>query len=88
MLIDSNAALDAIDEAISWKLRPALNPNRIFDEIASALHRHPRFRDLKITELDLALADLKREFAREMRETEWHLYEAFRCTLGVNDEAA
>jgi hypothetical protein len=53
MVIDTSTALDALDEAIKWKLRPALDPDRIFDEIAFKLHRHPMFRHLKVVDCAL-----------------------------------
>jgi hypothetical protein len=83
MLIDTNQALDALDESISWKLRPALDPDARFDSIASKLHRI--FPELTIAQIDLLLGDLKRDFARDMREAEWSLYQAFRCTIGAED---
>jgi hypothetical protein len=86
MLIDSNIALDSLDVAINWKLRPALDPDRLFDEIASRLHK--LFPHLTISQIDLLLADLRRQHAHDMREAEWQVYDGFRTTLGVNDEAA
>jgi hypothetical protein len=82
MMIDTNIALTAFDDIISWKLRPALDPDRIFDELANRFRQHPRFRDLKISELDLLLADLKREFVHNMHVLEWALYTAFKTMLG------
>jgi hypothetical protein len=85
MMIDVNTALDALDECIDWKLKPALDSQKIFDDIASNLRRLPAFQHTKIVELDLALADLKRSFANEMREAEWQLYDAFRCSIGAEN---
>jgi hypothetical protein len=83
MMVSTDWALDCLDEAISWKLRPAINVDRVFDEIASKLRRMPAFKQLTIVEIDLALADLKREFAHDMREAEWAMYAAFRCAIGA-----
>lgn len=81
-MIDVNIALDALAEAIDWKLRPALDSDRVFDAIASKLRRLPAFKQMTIAQIDLLLADLEREFAHDMREAEWATYAAFRCTIG------
>jgi hypothetical protein len=83
MMIDADTALVALDDAIGWRLRPALNAQKLFDDIASKLHRHPSFKQLNITEIDLLLADLKREFAHDMHTAEWQLYESFRSSIGA-----
>jgi hypothetical protein len=86
MKIDAETALESVLMAIEYELVPATDPTKIFDGIVSKLQKHPRFHELKIAELDLLLADLKREFARDMCEAEWRLYSAFWTSLGVEDE--
>jgi hypothetical protein len=81
-MIDTNAALDCLDEAIAWRLRVDLDADELFDRIGSALHRHPAFRELKIVEIDQLLGDLRRQHAHNMREAEWRLYDAFRTVIG------
>jgi hypothetical protein len=82
MMIDTNTALDLLSEAIDWSLKPALDSQTLFDDIASKLHQRPEFKRLTIVQLDLLLADLKREFARSMHTAEWQLYDAFRTAIG------
>jgi hypothetical protein len=82
MMIDADAALVALDDAVAWRLRPALDAEKLFDDIASKLHQRPEFKGLTINQLDLLLADLRREFAHAMRGAEWQLYDAFRCSIG------
>jgi hypothetical protein len=83
MLIDHTVILDALNEAIGWQLRPALDSDRLFDDLGSRLHK--LFPSLKITEIDLLLGDLKRQHVHNMQQIEWELYDAFCCTLGVRD---
>jgi hypothetical protein len=83
--IETAEALEALDECINWKLKPALDSQRVFDAVASRMRRHPAFAHLTIIQLDALLADSKREFANDMREVEWGLYTAFRCAIGGED---
>jgi len=82
MLIEINEAFNALDEAISWRLRPALDADELFDELGSAIHRI--FPELTITQIDLLLADLRRQHAQNMQQAEFSLFDAFRTTLGAD----
>ena len=83
--ITTEAAIEALWLAFSWE---PLDPAKIFDQIAARLHRHPRFRDLPIAQLDLALADARREFEHDVSEFEWRLVRAFKDALGLTEEDA
>jgi phage terminase Nu1 subunit (DNA packaging protein) len=82
MLIDVDRALNALAESLDWK-RPAPDADELFDSIAAVLHR--RFPELTITQIDLLLADLKREYVHDAHVAEWDMYAAFRCTIGGED---
>jgi hypothetical protein len=74
MQISTEDAKDALANAFEWE--PA-RLTEVFDRIAYRLHRNPRFRDLSISELDLLLADARREFERDIADFEWRLTQAF-----------
>ena len=78
MMIDADAALVALDDAVAWRLRPALDAEKLFDDIASKLHQRPEFKGLTINQLDLLLADLRREFAPGCRARRHHAHSAER----------
>jgi hypothetical protein len=81
MLIDTNTALDALDEAIEWKLRGPLD--QLFDAILSDLRRRvPALKQMPLAELDLLVADSKREFAHNRDGATWDMFTAFRCAIG------
>ena len=79
--ITTEAAIEALWLAFSWE---PLDPAKIFDQIAARLHRHPRFRDLPIAQLDLALADARREFEHDVAEFELRLVGAFEDAIGFD----
>jgi hypothetical protein len=82
MLIDINRALDALDEAIGWKLRPALDPDELFDSISAELHR--LLPELTVSQIDLRLADLRRRHVHAMQVAEHQLSDGFRTVIGAD----
>jgi hypothetical protein len=76
--INNGSAVEALWEAMGWE---SINPDEIFDQISSKLNRHPRFKGLSITEIDLLLADLRRQFVHEVHEYQWRLVQAFKREL-------
>jgi hypothetical protein len=80
--------------AQAWQLDPV---GAMFDRIAVRLHRDPRFRDLTLREVDLALADARieaeEEFAILALRLSHDLRDAIRYidqqrSLALMDEAA
>jgi hypothetical protein len=86
MQIATEVAVESLWQAFEWE-RP-INSTELFDRIAAQLHRHPRFRGMSITEIDLILADARREFERDADEFEWRLVRVFRDAIGEGDVAA
>jgi hypothetical protein len=85
MKIDIETAVESLWQALEWE---PLNSAEMFDQVAARLHRNPRLRDLPIAQLDLALADARREFEHDVSEFEWRLVRAFKDALGLTEEDA
>jgi hypothetical protein len=83
--ITIESAVESLWQAFEWE---PLKLAEIFDRIASRLHRHPRFRDMSISEVDQVLADVRREVERDLSEYEWRFVRAFKDAAGIIDEDA
>ena len=79
MLITTDQALDALDEAISWKLRPALDPDELFDAFELDVHR---LTGMPLSQISLLFADHRRRHAEHVHATEWCLLDAYRAMIG------
>jgi hypothetical protein len=84
--VDPDFAVESLWQALEWERPDKLT--ELFDQIASRLHRHPRFRGMSIAEIDLLLADARHEFQHDLTEFEWRLVRAFRDAVGAEEEAA
>jgi hypothetical protein len=84
--ISHEAALEGLWQALDWAAPAKLD--EIFDELASRLRRHSRFAGMSITEIDLLLADTRRELEHDLNEYEWCLIRAFKDAIQFDDEAA
>jgi hypothetical protein len=85
--ISTGAAVEALWQALhEWERPDQLI--KLFDEIAYRLHRNPRFRNMPITEIDLLLADARREFEHDLSAFEWRLVQAFKDAIGFEDADA
>jgi hypothetical protein len=82
MKIDAELAVESLWQAFEWE---PIELMEIFDRIASRLHRHPRFRDMSITEIDRLLADARREAEHDLSEYEWRLIRAFRDAIASEE---
>ena len=67
-------AVKRLQEIFGWK---RINPDETFDRLARRLRGHTCFRDLSLLEVDLILADARREFERAVDEFEWQIVQAF-----------
>jgi hypothetical protein len=85
MQISNEAAVESLWLALEWE---PIRSAEIFDQIAYRLRRNPRFRDMTITEIDLLLADARREFELDPDELEWRLVKAFKDAIGHEETAA
>jgi hypothetical protein len=83
--IDTEFAVESLWQALDWE---RIEPGELFDQLASRLHRHPRFRDISIAELDLILADARRAFEHDVSEFEWKLVRAYKDAIGAGEDAA
>jgi hypothetical protein len=83
--ISMEAAVEALFDALEWE--PA-RLTEVFDQIAYRLRRNPRFRDLSINEIDLLLADARREFEHDVADFEWRLVQAFKDAIKLDEIAA
>jgi hypothetical protein len=77
--ISTEAAVERLWLALEWE--PPIKFIEIFDAIASRLHRHPRFHGMTITEIDLLLADIRRDAEHDVGELEWRLIDAFKDAI-------
>jgi hypothetical protein len=80
--IDPEFAVESLWQALEWELPKS---TAVFDEIAHHLRRSPRFRGMSITEIDLLLADARREFVRDLDDFEWRLVHAFKDAIGFDE---
>jgi hypothetical protein len=71
-------AVESLWQAFEWE---PIKLTEIFDRIASCLHRHPRFRDMSIIEIDRLLADARLEAEHDLSEYEWRLVRAFKDAI-------
>jgi hypothetical protein len=85
MKIDAETAAESLWQSLDWELPKALDVDAVFDEIASHLRRNPRFRDLSIAELDLALGDAKRAFQFRIVNLDWAIVRNFKDQIGFDD---
>jgi hypothetical protein len=76
-------AVESLWQALAWA-PVELDP--IFDAVAHRL-RH-RFAGMTIGEIDLILADARREAQHDVDELEWKIVRAFKDALGLDDEIA
>ena len=53
----------------------------MFDAITAKLHQLLAFRQMPISQLDLMLADLRRQFVHDMDEHRWRLVVAFKTEI-------
>ena len=82
MQIDAELAVESLWQAFEWE---PIKLTEIFDRIASRLHRHPRFRDMPITEVDRLLADARRDAEHDLSDYEWRLAAAFRDAIASDE---
>jgi hypothetical protein len=82
MQIDAELAVESLWQAFEWE---PIKLIEIFDRIASRLHRHPRLRDMSITEIDRLLADARREAEHDLSEYEWRLIKAFKDAIASEE---
>jgi hypothetical protein len=63
--------------------------DKVFDQIAHRLRRNPRFAGMSINEIDLVLADARREFEVELDRAfdsvERRLVQSFRDEIGFGE---
>jgi hypothetical protein len=81
-------AIESLWNAIEWELPKVIDATAVFDEIAYQLRRSPQFKGMSIAELDLILADAKRQFQFRTVNLEWAIVRAFKDQIGFDDEAA
>jgi hypothetical protein len=81
-MINPEFAIEGLWQALAWE---TINPTEIFDQIAHRVRRHPRFKDMSITEIDLILADARREFEHDFAEFEWRLVRAFKQAIEFDE---
>jgi hypothetical protein len=80
--INREFAVTALWQAFAWE---PIRPAALFDRIANRLHCNPRFRGMTISEIDLLLADARREFELDIDEFECRLVQAFKDALEFNE---
>ena len=78
MQIEPEAAVEALWRSLEWE---PIRLMEMFDRIASRLHRHPRFRDMPIVEIDRLLVDMRREAEHDLSDYEWRLVRAFKNAI-------
>jgi hypothetical protein len=78
-------AVESLWQAFEWE---PIKLTEIFDRIAFRLHRHPRFRDMSITEIDRLVTDVHREAEHDLSEYEWRLVRAFKDAIEFKDANA
>jgi hypothetical protein len=88
--ISVEAAVEGLWQALEFEIPSASDlTDRCFDEITYHLHRSPRFRGMTLTEIDLILADARREFERELEGLlgglERRLIRDFKNEIGFGD---
>jgi hypothetical protein len=76
--IRSEAAIEALWQALEWA---PIELSNLFDQIASRLHRNPRFRDMTVAEIDALLADARRASEHDLGELEWRLVQTFKDAI-------
>jgi hypothetical protein len=76
--ITTEFAVEALWRAFEWE---PFELGKLFDQIVRCLHRHPRFANLTLTELDLLVADTRRETEDNVGEIEDRLVAAFEDAL-------
>jgi hypothetical protein len=75
-------AVESLWQAFEWE---PIKLTEIFDRMASRLHRHPRFRDMSIAEIDRLLADIRREAEHDLSDYEWRLAAALRDAIAPEE---
>jgi hypothetical protein len=83
--IDNDSAVEALWSALDSE---QLQPDEMFDKLTAKLHRLPAFRRLSIGELDLLLADSRREFEHDVSEYRWRLAQTFKRELEFTEQGA
>jgi hypothetical protein len=86
--ISTEFAVETLWLVLDEELKHAIKPSEVFDQIAAQLHRHPRFRSMSVTEIDLILADARHEFQHDVDELEWRLVQSFKTGIGFDGEDA
>jgi hypothetical protein len=84
MQIEIEAAVESLWQALDWEFASTIEPTKVFDRIAHHLRRNPRFRGMSITEIDLLLADARREFEHDVDELGWRLVRSFKDEIGFS----
>jgi hypothetical protein len=80
--INPEFVVESLWQAFGWEPIKAVE---LFDRIANRLHRNPRLRGMTISEIDLLLADARREFELDVDEFECRLVQAFKDALEFNE---
>jgi hypothetical protein len=78
MSITPESAVGALWDAFDYE---PIKLGEIFDRIAYRLRRNPRFAGMSIAEIDLILADARREADIDVSEYEQRLAQAFEDAL-------
>jgi hypothetical protein len=71
-------AINCLWQALEWE---PVEITELFDQIACRLRRNPRFSNMPISEIDLLLADARREFEQDMDDFESRLVRAFKDAI-------
>jgi hypothetical protein len=83
--ISTEAAVETLWQALDWT---RIDSDELFDEIASKLHRLSAFKHMSISQIDLLLADLRRQFVHDVNEYQWRLVQTFKRELEFAEEDA
>jgi hypothetical protein len=81
--INKDFAVEALWAALGWE---QIKPGELFDAIAHRLRRHPSLCHLGIAEIDLMLADARREFEHDIDEYRWRLVASFKSEIEFYEE--
>lgn len=82
MQINGGAAAEGLWQAFEWE---PINVTDLFDQIVNRLRRNPRFCGMSIVDLDLLVADARREFQLDMDMYERRLVRAFKDAIQFDE---